>query len=680
MTTFFRLLDSGEKATTLWEAVVAANQSQCVYGVYDIEPKAFRVVPGAPFSYWVEDKVRDLFRKFPRFEGHHGTVKQGLATTDDFRFVRASWEPPEDGFGVRWFPLAKGGNYSPYYADLHLCVDWRFDGAQSWAIYEARREVVGGMIKNPDYYFRPGLTWPLRTHRFCPQALPAGAIISVRGFGIFCAKPLPVLGMFSSAIVDAIMKMLSGRDAHPQFDMGDVSAIPVPPINGELSSQLTRLATRGWSLKRVLDSINEVSHAFLQPVALRPHLGPFDPLSIEAELADIQLAIDDLAFRAYGFDSDDRASIEALAAKTKSSTVSLDAEAEEDESGYTGFADASVSLHSWAVGVAFHRFDLRLATGERHAPPEPDPFDPLPTRSPAMVPEVDAAKLPARTMFVDDLGHALDLSAQAGGVLERVGFAPENPETLRRWFAREFFPLHIKMYSKSRRKAPIYWQLATPSASYSVWLYIHAFTSDTLYEVQEIAETKLRHEENRLDSLRADLGPSPKAAERKSLAARETFVEELRAFLAEVKRVTPLWNPSLDDGVIINFAPLWRLVPHHKPWQLELKTTWDALCSGKHDWAQLAMHLWPERVVPKCATDRSLAIAHGLEEIFWQEGEAGKWKPRRVPTRPLEEIVRERTSPAVKTALKSLVEAPLNGSSGRRDRLGRKHKSTGDAV
>ena len=101
-----------------------------------------------------------------------------------------------------------------------------------------------------------------------------------------------------------------------------------------------------------------------------------------------------------------------------------------------------------------------------------------------------------------------------------------------------------------------------------------------------------------------------------------------------MKRVAPLWNPNLDDGVIINFAPLWRLVPQHKPWQKELKSTWDALCDGKYDWAHLAMHLWPERVVPKCATDRSLAIAHGLEDVFWVEGTDGKWKPRRRrPTR-----------------------------------------------
>jgi hypothetical protein len=326
------------------------------------------------------------------------------------------------------------------------------------------------------------------------------------------------------------------------------------------------------------------------------------------------------------------------------------------------------------VGVAFCRFDLRLTGGERAIPPEPEPFDALPSRSPGMYPETEEpADRP--DILVDDEGHVDDLAARALTVAERVRV--DAPENLRGWLAKEFFPLHIKMYSKSRRKAPIYWQLATPSTSYSVWLYIHAFSKDTLFRVQnDYAAQKLAHEERRLESITLELREKATATQRRELAAQAVFVEELRAFLDEVKRVAPLWNPNLDDGVIVNFAPLWRLVPQNKSWQKELKSTWDALCEGKYDWAHLAMHLWPERAVPKCATDRSLAIAHGLEEVFWIEGSDGKWTARKAPARTIEELVRERTSPAVKAALKSLIKAPVTATSKLRgDAKERSHES-----
>ncbi|MFO0449991.1 MAG: hypothetical protein ACK52I_15235 [Pseudomonadota bacterium] len=403
-----------------------------------------------------------------------------------------------------------------------------------------------------------------------------------------------------------------------------------------------------------------------------------DGAVIERELIDIQANIDDLTFSLYGVSAEDRAIIEGSG---KAAAPALDDAEVESTDGADGGDDAddeaivgggSGALSSWLVGVSFGRFDPRLATGERAIPPEPEPFDPLPSRSPGMYPEREEP-VDRTDILVDDVGHVDDLAARATAVADRVKV--EAPENLRAWLAKEFFPLHIKMYSKSRRKAPIYWQLATPSASYSVWLSIHAFSKDTLFRVQnDYAAPKLAHEERRLESLASELRDRATAAQRRTLAAQEALVDELRAFLGEVKRVAPLWKPNLDDGVIINFAPLWRLVPQNKSWQKELKSTWDALCEEQYDWAHLAMHLWPERVVPKCAKDRSLAIAHGLEDVFWVEGTDGKWTARKTPTRSVDEIVRERASPAVKSALKSLLEAPAAAlkSGGRRggDRRG----------
>jgi hypothetical protein len=198
-----------------------------------------------------------------------------------------------------------------------------------------------------------------------------------------------------------------------------------------------------------------------------------------------------------------------------------------------------------------------------------------------------------------------------------------------------------------------------------VWLYYHWVTKDTFYRVlNDYVVPKVEHEERSLGALVRGGGGSLSPTQRKEISEREYFVEELRSFRDEIARIASLWNPDPNDGVIINFAPLWRLVPQHRAWQDECRVHWEKLVAGEYDWARLAMHLWAERVLPKCAEDRSLAIAHGLEDVFWVEGAGGTWRKRRVDEGAIKRLVAERTSPAVKDALKSLVEAP--GSGGRR--------------
>ncbi|MEZ6195370.1 MAG: hypothetical protein R3F20_06555, partial [Planctomycetota bacterium] len=163
----------------------------------------------------------------------------------------------------------------------------------------------------------------------------------------------------------------------------------------------------------------------------------------------------------------------------------------------------------------------------------------------------------------------------------------------------------------------------------------------------------------------------PSAAQRREIEQQETFVGELQALKTEVARVAPLWKPNLDDGVILNFAPLWRLVPRSRSWQGECKKAWDKLVAGDYDWAHLAMHLWPERVVPKCIDDRSLAIAHGLEDVFWHEDDSGTWRKSRVDDATVQKLIQERTSTTVKAALKDLLSAATPTASKGRKAKGR---------
>jgi hypothetical protein len=273
-------------------------------------------------------------------------------------------------------------------------------------------------------------------------------------------------------------------------------------------------------------------------------------------------------------------------------------------------------------------------------------------------------------VLVDDPGHSLDITAAVrsvfdavfgedsdrwwGDVGKAISAKGDDPGA---WLRKGFFEYHLKTYSKSRRKAPILWPIGTRSGSYLVWLYAHRVSADSLFLVlNDLVVPKLLLEERDLARLRQDAGTDGTASQRKAIDAQERFVEEIREFREQLDALAPLWAPDLNDGIVVVLAPLWPLFAHHRIWATELKKTWMKLSNGDYDWAQLAMHLWPERVVPKCATDRSLAIAHGLEDVFWVQDPANEnlWNRREIPTTTIDELVVRRRNPAVRAILERL--------------------------
>ena len=162
-TLFLRLLEAEDKGAALESTLAAWRDGQETSLTFEPNPATFSEVPGAPFAYWVSDRIRALFKELPPFESEGRTVKQGLATADDFRFVRAWWEVDPGTLGKKWFPFAKGGKYSPFYADVHLVVNWEDGGREIRNFVDPASGRTLSRPQNVDFYFRPGLTWPLRT-------------------------------------------------------------------------------------------------------------------------------------------------------------------------------------------------------------------------------------------------------------------------------------------------------------------------------------------------------------------------------------------------------------------------------------------------------------------------------------------------------------------------------------
>lgn len=196
MATFIHLLAENDKDAAMAEAVQAESVGKLDPRVFEVAPESFEQVPGAPFAYWVSEGVRGLFKELPPFEGDGRTVKQGLATADDFRFVRLAWEAGERKINIkRWWTFAKGGAYSPYYADVHLLVNWEIGGAEIKNNLNERWQVRSNvwMLKDTEnsFFFRPGLTWPRRTNGLSFRVMPAGCIFADKGPAAFVRNDNP---------------------------------------------------------------------------------------------------------------------------------------------------------------------------------------------------------------------------------------------------------------------------------------------------------------------------------------------------------------------------------------------------------------------------------------------------------------------------------------------------------
>jgi hypothetical protein len=624
MTTFFRLLAEKNKGNSLLATSTAVRVNAADHRVFGVSPESFHTIPGAPFAYWVSENVRESFKRLPAFDGKERIARITNPFGDNNRFLRTWWEVGYTNFSraFEWVPLSKGGAFSPYYYDVHLLTSWNID-RQTYHGFVGTEHRPLAKPACVEHFFRPGLTWPSRANGLSFRVLPKGCIFAGKGPAAFALNDdhtsLLVLCALANSLAFGlcVAVQLARTELAQSFEVGLIQQTPVPDLDPDEVTILNSLSLKSWSLMRKMDSTNETSHAFLLPLILQVKAGVYSTVEIEAELAGLQAKIDEIAFDLYGFSEADR----VVARASNSSDIDDlieevdDAESADDEAEISPI-DQTDGLLSWAAGVAFGRFDWRLATGEREAPPDPDPFDPLPAKSLGMLPDDAEPFYHHAGILVDDPGHPHDLAHLVEEVLARVD-AP-LPSDVRRWLQRDFFPFHLQNYSKSRRKAPIYWPLATASSAYTLWLYYPSLTNSTLYTaVNDFIEGpngKLNKVEQEAVALR-NKGSARSRDEDKKLEALQALESELTELRDTLLRIAPTYHPNHDDGVQITAAPLWPLFCH-KPWQKLLKDTWTKLEKGEYDWAHLALAYWPERVREKCKTDKSLAIAHDLETLY----------------------------------------------------------------
>ena len=687
---FIRVLGLDQKDSLILSAITDLSLGIRQPYLFLSAPADFSRLPGKPFAYSARKEVLHAYANFSPFENGERTIRAGVQSSDDFRFLRCWWEVPcsellhginsrdwkEPAFqefcrelskSRAWCSFVKGGEYSPFFADVSLVIKWKDDGAEvkAYALTTPGTKHWSRNIRSTDCFFKPGLTYLARTSiRLCATPLPAGCIISNEaGPGIFAPTTdlLWVLGRFNSLTLELLTTIsqrrgMEGDDQTKVYGVGALKTLPWPERGDMEVDAIFKDALTKVQMQRATD---ELSKSFTQLRTIEP--------DDWTQTASAVWKADQSVSSAYGIDAFECAqetigftSANEIAEELRKSLLIGDF-------GQSASALAATKVLHF-VGTAFGRWDIRYATGEQAAPELPDPFAPLPVCPPGQlqnaqglparpedVPAAYPVRIPWDGILVDDPNHPLDIERRVREVIEIIWRGQEGGPTaeaieheaceilgvksLRDYFRKPagFFADHLKRYSKSRRQAPIYWPLSTASGSYTLWIYYHRLTDQTLHTaIADFIEPKLKTIETEIGALRAQLdGGGPKLAELLD------FRGELLDLKAELERVIKLpWKPNLNDGVLITASPLWKLFRLPK-WQKDLKACWEELAAGDYDWAHLAYTIWPDRVRQLCEKDRSVAIAHGLEHLCKTEPPKTKKarKAKADTTEPGEELL-----------------------------------------
>ena len=617
---FIRLVDADDRASALLQTVRRLRSGEADQRIYRVALSEFRLVPGEPIAYWMGDSARRLFEDVASLEEAGLSAKPGLSTGDDFRFVRTFWEVSTDSIGYsiedtragkRWVPFAKGGEYSPYWSDVHLLVDWAHDGS-------ILRASEGSVIRNPQFYFRRGLTWPRRTQKgFNPRVLPRGCIFSDKGSSLFIPGDeeqnlFALLGYLLSRPTQMFMSYLT---TFGSWEVGAVRRLPMPP--GLLSVEYLGQATHcmaSWRAER--DRFEETTRRFVAPLGFvgQPS-SPFDELrrvdSTVSELLGLnqqdRLNLDEeFGLLPTDYPNEHRSAkppgVHWLDEELEGAAHDQRRSAQEIDGHRLPGIASSMEFLSYAVGCSFGRWDLRIALNPSVAPPLPGLWDEPPPKAPG---ELDDAPsdypIPVALagLLVDEPGSAADIAGSVGRVLEKLGEAGLSSvddaiaglDDFGVDLRHRFFAYHLRQYTKSNRKAPIYWQLQVPSRKWGVWLYAPRLSREMLFAVvreteqrQRLAERQIAHLQRETESAGGGRTASEVAEE---LDAEQTLAVELATFRVEAERIANLgWEPDLDDGMVLNAAPLADLFP---AWKDAAKYR-DELRAGKYEWATAAQY------------------------------------------------------------------------------------------
>lgn len=643
---YLRLVDGrneAEKAQLLREA--ATNKDHDLR--FETSVAALAVIPGRPVVYWASQQMLNAFAVGTPLK-EIAEAKVGLQTGDNERFLRQWFEVSADrsymrardredakASGARWFPHNKGGEFRKWWGNQDYVINWEGDGRELW---DFRPRSV---IRNPDCYFRPCISWA-RVSSGDPsfRLFDSSSIFNDKGSAIFLDSEKQTFRMIGYLNSSTTLQLESTIAPTVMFEVGQMKNLPwIEPDSFDSAGveRLIEIFRADWDAR-------ETSWDFARPPYLRGGHSllqdAFDDwYRRSCETADEaqRLEKENNRYWADVYGLADEVEVNVPLSRVSLTYNSRFAfaptkgapERSEDEYRWLHYQRSAREIISWAIGVTMGRYsvdvpglvladqassldDFRARVAESRLDPDDDGIIPV-TGGTFDDDASRRVKAVLRVVFgASDLGDNIEFLTRCLAVKNGSNTAefvppviPADPErALEDYMAKSFAADHQRDYSGR----PVYWSLESPKGTFRALIYLHRYTPDTVGQVLTKYAApfvdRLKAESEAVGRERdAVMGDDRKANRERARIDKKR--SEIDAKVAEVQGyIDSVLQPlaqrrihlDLDDGVRIN--------------RLKLAYGW------RSDLADL-----PQPAIGEATTDVKKGIATDLK---WARGEIKK--------------------------------------------------------
>ncbi|WP_105523313.1 MULTISPECIES: BREX-1 system adenine-specific DNA-methyltransferase PglX [Pseudomonas] len=563
------------------------NQKSMEQYFFRASVEDFKKISGSPIAYWMSAQMRNVFDSCVVLK-EIGDTRQGMATSDNNRFLRAWFEVSFEKSCLnartrdeaaksskKWFPYNKGGEFRKWFGNSDFFVNWEHDGKE---LLDYAASLYGSptrTIKSISEYFKPCISWSkISSGNLAMRYYPEGYLFDVAGCCIFSPEQSDLMFLLGYSNTIMVRELLASISPTLNFEAGQIASLPILALDrstfAHTPEKLIQHAKNDWDSYET--SWDFTSLPLLNADYRQPTLqGTYQQLrtywrSMTQEMQRLEEENNHVFIDSYGLQGE-------LKPEVPLKEITLTCNPHYRYGGAKNHneleaqlqADTMAELLSYAVACMFGRYSLDkpgLVLANQGATLN-DYLRQVP--APSFMPDEDnVIPLLDGEWFADDVTERFRTFLRGAfgeeNYEENMAFLEQSlGKDVRKYFIKDFYSDHVKRY----KKRPIYWLFASPKGTFSALIYLHRYRPDTVSVVLKYLRDFRKKLAARLDYLQ-QVGISTSVSQgEKTRALKE--IETLKKQLLELddyERDTlyPLATEQvaldLDDGVKVNYLKL----------------------------------------------------------------------------------------------------------------------------